>query len=72
MAKRIRRWIRWRIGLHRLRFGFCPVCNSSPPDISCPVCKGSRDYGRKPDGSISWEHHCLWVERFRKVLDGYK
>jgi hypothetical protein len=33
----------WR-GRYRLRFGFCPNCNSSPPKTSCFVCRGSHDY----------------------------
>lgn len=37
-------WVRLR-GSWRLRRGYCPLCNSSPPRPSCPVCEGRHDYG---------------------------
>jgi hypothetical protein len=39
--KRLRYWR----GLMRLRRGYCPACNSSPPDVTCPVCLGTHAYG---------------------------
>lgn len=37
-------WVRIR-ARWRLRRGYCPLCNSSPPRPGCPVCEGRREYG---------------------------
>ena len=45
----------------RLMGGFCPICNSSPPDQQCFVCEGNYDYG--PD--LPRHVKDLWFIRFR-------
>lgn len=42
----MRRFFRYWAGRHRLYWGFCPRCDSSPPDRACPICEGSYAYGR--------------------------
>lgn len=64
-----RGWIRWRWGLKRLAQGFCPLCNSSPPDPKCLVCQGSYDYGYRlsaelrKDWKFWWFVHCRQYNR---------
>jgi len=41
-------WRYW-LGRWRLRWGFCPWCDSSPPDQDCIVCEGTYDYGPPSD-----------------------
>jgi hypothetical protein len=57
--RKIRCW--WR-----LRFGFCPLCYSSPPDDNCVVCGGDRHYGL-PMSSAKKER---WRQRYLNYLDG--
>lgn len=42
--------LRYWLGRYLLRGGYCPACNSSPPRPTCPVCRGSYDYGRHASG----------------------
>lgn len=42
----VRKAIYWQ-GRYRLRHGFCPWCNSSPPEEGCEICYGSYSYGPK-------------------------
>ena len=39
-------WLKYWIGISRLRHGFCPECNSSPPRPDCVICTGEHNYGR--------------------------
>lgn len=57
-------WLAYWLGRHRLAFGFCPACNSSPPDAGCPVCFGSYAYGvdLSPADRVRWRQR--W-ERMR-------
>lgn len=52
-------YIYWR-GRLRLAQGFCPWCNSSPPDIDCPICYGSYDYGPPSDPRRLTEWRVQW------------
>lgn len=58
-----RRLIWWR-GILRLRHGYCPLCNSSPPDVSCQVCLGSRVYGYEATSG----RRLIWRKRFQTIL----
>lgn len=49
------------IGWWRLRYGFCPLCNSSPPRRDCPVCEGDPHYWREADAA----KRAMWRERYR-------
>lgn len=60
-------WLRYWAGRWRLRHGFCPACNSSPPRPSCPVCEGSYEYGRHASGlggPLPPETRWLWRNRW--------
>jgi len=37
-------WVLYRVGLRRLKHGFCPGCHSSPPRPECPLCEGEHHY----------------------------
>jgi hypothetical protein len=68
MTAVLRRLTYWR-GLHRLRWGCCPACNSSPPRPTCPVCQGSYDYGRHASGlrgPLSAADERLWRSRWER------
>jgi hypothetical protein len=43
--KRLKKFFRYWVGRNRLAFGFCPECNSSPPQENCWVCLGTYNYG---------------------------
>jgi len=43
-------WLRYWRGRWRLRFGFCPLCYSSPPNKTCPICAGWYEYGGNLSG----------------------
>lgn len=60
------RKLRWWRGVLRLRHGYCPLCNSSPPRKSCPVCLGDCKYGYEADSS----KRLVWRERFSQVNQG--
>ncbi len=47
LIRRLRRALQRRHRLLALRFGWCPLCNSSPPWLDCPVCEGSVFYGHE-------------------------
>lgn len=53
-------------GWWRLRFGFCPLCNSSPPNPRCSVCLGHRPYGRELDPAKKE----VWKARWKVVTHG--
>lgn len=60
----------WR-GLSRLHFGFCPRCDSSPPERGCVVCGGDYDYGRptitpekRERWRQAWANECFPQRRF--------
>lgn len=57
----MRRYILYLSGLLRLRFGFCPWCNSSPPDPACPVCLGDQKYWGK---NVDENKRAVWKSRF--------
>jgi len=57
-----RLWWRYPIRMWRLKHGFCPLCNSSPPDKSCPVCYGTYMYGNQ----ISEYRQKKWLEYFEQ------
>lgn len=63
------RFVYWR-GIWRLRFGFCPECNSSPPDVFCWVCKGSYDYGEDLTETRKIEWRWVWDCWYR--IEGQK
>lgn len=48
------------IGWWRIRYGFCPLCYSSPPSKRCPVCFGSYIYGAQLTGG----EKDLWWRRY--------
>lgn len=54
---------RSQVGRRRLRYGFCPLCNSSPPRPDCPVCEGDRLYG----SLASAEKRAVWSERWEAL-----
>lgn len=56
----MRRWARYWLGRYWLSGGFCPACNSSPPDQSCFVCDGSYAYGRDASATT----RSLWRRRW--------
>lgn len=65
-----RAYLRMR-GAWRLWWRYCPVCNSSPPRPSCPVCRGSYDYGAHASGNggpLSDIQREIWRSRFRASL----
>lgn len=51
------------LGLWRLRFGWCPACNSSPPLWHCQVCEGSYAYGP----ALSDAKRAQWRVRWKRV-----
>lgn len=55
----LRSFLRYWNGRWHLRSGYCPICNSSPPLLSCRVCIGSRKYG--PD--LDEDMRRVWRER---------
>ncbi len=61
-----RRWRWWHDywTAHRLRlllrYGWCPACNSSPPDPTCGVCFGFGGYGRR----LSVAARGAWADRY--------
>jgi hypothetical protein len=55
--KRIKGW--WR-----LKFGYCPLCDSSPPRKDCPICIGSYEYGQDANDAVRG----LWRERYIHML----
>jgi hypothetical protein len=59
------KWLRYANGMWRLRYGCCPVCNSSPPEPICPICHGDYRYGPR----MTTTRKELWRRRFREVLD---
>lgn len=61
----------WRrlTGWWKLLFGFCPLCDSSPPKEFCYVCHGSYIYGHEASMSL----RALWRERYiRELKDARK
>lgn len=54
-------WIR---GKRRIRHGYCPKCNSSPPDFECTVCRGDDRYGTNVSRTQQW----LWARRYKFYL----
>lgn len=65
---------RYWLGRWRLRSGYCPACNSSPPQPRCLVCEGSATYGKsgsqwRPAASAADEQ--LWRARW-DLLRGVK
>lgn len=55
--------LRIKLGLFRLKFGFCPLCDSSPPLAKCYVCRGSLVYGHLLDDETKAE----WRQRFLTI-----
>jgi len=53
-------WLRYWRGRWRLRFGFCPLCYSSPPNKTCPICAGWYEYG----GNLSDAKRDIWRARW--------
>lgn len=59
-------WVVLR-GRSRLRFRVCPMCYSSPPRPSCPVCDGSYDYSyRASESQIR-----VWRSRWQHYLNNH-
>lgn len=54
-------WLRHPMRRFHLFMGYCPVCNSSPPDEDCSVCLGSYSYGP----FLNPEERKRWLARFR-------
>lgn len=52
------------LGLWRLVWNCCPVCNSSPPRPDCPVCEGTRFYGPL----LTMQTKAIWSRRFEGWL----
>jgi hypothetical protein len=50
-------------GLWQLRFGFCPLCNSSPPYKHCPICWGNRNYGPKLSKVAKQQWKTRWLKQ---------
>lgn len=41
-------WLVYQRGMWRIRFGFCPICNSDAPELdTCKFCDGFRGYRDK-------------------------
>lgn len=55
----------WR-GRRRLRFGWCPRCNSSPPRPDCDVCEGTYEYGP----ALTPARRLLWRARWEAYRRG--
>lgn len=51
-------------GWIRLKQGFCPLCNSSPPSELCDICHGETNYGQ----TLSFNTREVWRERYRTYL----
>lgn len=64
--KRLLDWIMYWQGRLRLRHGWCPSCNSSPPSLDCCICFGDRDYGPR----ISEFTRARWAYRWEKACRG--
>lgn len=47
----VTRWPRYWLGRYWLRHGYCPACNSSPPEPMCTVCSGDQRYGNEADSA---------------------
>lgn len=60
----LRYYLKMFLGWTRLRNDYCPMCFSSPPKPSCPVCLGSYRYGPSNDQERRQE----WKELFHKQL----
>lgn len=52
-------------GWWRLKFGFCPLCCSSPPAPYCKVCLGSHFYGHQ--STVAQRE--AWRRLYRQHLD---
>lgn len=65
----MKRWFRNWWTAHRLRilmqYGWCPKCNSSPPESECYVCGGDFCYGRGTN-PIEESSYGLWTQRWVK------
>jgi hypothetical protein len=61
----IKLWLRHPFRMLWLAQGFCPACESSPPNPKCLVCHGNYSYGR----NITPGDRELWLQRFRKWLE---
>lgn len=49
----------------KIRQGYCPLCDSSPPEPNCLVCDGTGDYGsRIKEGTKE-----LWLSRWDDVQE---
>jgi len=61
-------WFRYPIRMMWLSMGYCPLCNSSPPIDTCPVCMGSWLYGPGLVGARKalWALHFRWWHEERK------
>ena len=57
-------WLMRFVGRRRLRYGFCPLCNSSPPNPDCPVCEGDYRYGHV----LTEARRRLWRARWEALL----
>jgi hypothetical protein len=57
-------WLRHPFRMLRFHFGCCPICNSSPPEVNCPVCYGTYEYGPK----LTSELRAEWLKRWVWVL----
>lgn len=63
---RVGHWLTYRQGKKRLRHGWCPQCNSSPPLAQCWVCKGDREYGPQFKDAVHISMWALaWDRRYR-------
>lgn len=57
-------WVKLR-GNWRLHFGFCPLCNSSPPLKACYVCRGEENVGPL----LSPSEEDIWRGRFKEFME---
>lgn len=55
-------------GKRRIKRGYCPMCNSHPPNPVCPICEGNHNYAY----NITDETKQLWTNRWNKVFEVLK
>lgn len=53
-------YLRYLYGRYQLWAGYCPKCESSPPDPDCYVCAGEREYGPQISEANKKTWRLLW------------
>lgn len=63
MKRRLNSWYTALKIKKLIRHGWCPLCNSSPPDPWCKVCDGSRFYGSDISETMraDWAQKYIWL-----------